>query len=166
MTGTSTQPARRRHDLLALAGFIAVCLAVSGIGGAITATSVGDWYQALQKPTFNPPDWIFAPVWTTLYVLMATAAWRVWRLPASPARQSALIVFVLQLALNLLWSLLFFGLQRIDLGLIEIVILLVCIVATTILFWRNDVAAGVLVVPYVLWVGYASVLNGALWLLN
>ncbi len=139
---------------------------MSAIGGAITATSVGDWYQVLQKPAFNPPDWVFAPVWTTLYVLMAIAAWRVWRLPASPARQRALIVFALQLALNLLWSVLFFGLQRIDLALIEIAILLVCVIANTILFWRTDAAAGVLFVPYVLWVGYASVLNGALWLLN
>jgi tryptophan-rich sensory protein len=166
MTNTTTQPARRRHDLLALAVFIAVCLAVSAIGGAITAISAGDWYQALQKPVFNPADWVFAPVWTTLYVLMAIAAWRVWRHPTSSARRTALLVFTLQLALNLLWSFLFFGLQRIDLALIEIVILLICIIANTVLFCRIDVVAGMLFVPYVLWVGYAAVLNGSLWLLN
>ncbi|MGR8950678.1 MAG: TspO/MBR family protein [Gammaproteobacteria bacterium] len=149
-----------------LAAFMAVCLTVSAIGGAITSTSVGGWYQTLQKPTFNPPDWVFAPVWTTLYVFMAFAAWRVWRYPASPKRQSALTVFALQLALNLLWTTLFFGFQRIDLAIIEIAVLLLCIIANTVLFWRIDIFAGVLFVPYVIWVGYAAVLNGSLLVLN
>ncbi len=166
MTDSTTPPSHWRRDILVLAGFVALCLAISAIGGAITATSVDAWYQSLRKPAFNPPDWVFAPVWTTLYVLMAVAAWRVWRRPASPARRSALLVFALQLALNLLWSFLFFGLQSIDLALIEIFILLGCIIANTVLFWRIDAAAGILFVPYVIWVGYAAILNGALWLLN
>ena len=166
MAPTTNNPSQQRRTIFMLAGFMAVCLTVSAIGGAITSTSVGGWYQTLQKPTFNPPDWIFAPVWTTLYVFMAFAAWRVWRYPASPKRQSALTVFALQLALNLLWTTLFFGFQRIDLATIEIAVLLLCIIANTVLFWRIDIFAGALFVPYVIWVGYAAVLNGSLLLLN
>ena len=156
----------RGRDLLGLLAFVVICLAVSGIGGAITATSVGTWYQELQKPPFNPPDWVFAPVWTTLYLMMAVAGWRVWRVrPAGPGRV-ALAVFALQLALNLAWSFLFFGLRRIDLALVEILLLLLTIVATTVLFWRIDRVAGALFVPYGIWVVYAAALNGSLWLLN
>ena len=155
-----------RRDLLGLVGFVGTCLLVSAIGGAITATSVGTWYQALQKPSFNPPDWVFAPVWTTLYVFMAIAGWRVWRSERTESRQKGLIVFAVQLGLNLAWSFLFFGLQRIGLALVEIVILLLAICANTILLWRVDRFAGALFVPYVLWVSFATVLNAALWRLN
>lgn len=158
--------AQGRRDVIGLVVFLGLCLGVSTIGGLITSTSVGGWYQTLQKPPFNPPDWVFAPVWTTLYVLMAVAAWRVWRRTPSQNRRVALTVFAVQLALNLLWSFLFFGLQRIDLALVEIVVLLVAVGTATALFWRIDRVAGVLLVPYVLWVGYASVLNLSLWLLN
>ena len=143
-----------------------MCLAVSGIGGAITATSVDTWYQALEKPPFNPPDWVFAPVWIALYVLMAIAAWRVWRLRSSEVTGKALAVFAVQLGLNLSWSFLFFGLQRIDLALVEIVILLWAIITNTIMFWRIVRLAGLLLVPYAAWVTYATVLNASLWLLN
>jgi tryptophan-rich sensory protein len=143
-----------------------LCLAVSGIGGAITATSVDTWYQALEKPPFNPPDWVFAPVWTVLYILMGIAAWRVWRRRSVEATGRALAVFALQLGLNLAWSSLFFGLQRIDLALIEIVILLVAIITNTIMFWRIDRPSGVLFVPYAAWVTYATILNASLWRLN
>ena len=146
--------------------FIILCLAVSGIGGAITATSVDTWYQALEKPPFNPPDWVFAPVWTALYILMGIAAWRVWRLRTFEATGKALAVFVVQLGLNLSWSFLFFGLQRIDLALVEIVILLCAIITNTIMFWRIDRRAGLLFVPYAAWVTYATALNASLWLLN
>ena len=146
--------------------FIILCLAVSGIGGAITATSVDTWYQALEKPPFNPPDWVFAPVWTALYILMGIAAWRVWRLRSFEATGKALAVFAVQLGLNLFWSFLFFGLQRIDLALVEIVILLCAIITNTIMFWRIDRLAGLLLVPYAAWVTYATVLNASLWLLN
>lgn len=157
---------RKRRDFIGLVLFLALCLAVSGIGGAITATSVDTWYQSLQKPPFNPPDWIFAPVWTALYVMMAIAGWRVWRRVGIETRRGALAVFAVQLGLNLAWSLVFFGLQRIGLAFAEIVILLIAITANTIMFWRIDQLAGVLFVPYALWVAYAAVLNGALWVLN
>lgn len=155
------------RDLIGLVAFLALCLVVSGLGGAITATSVGTWYPSLEKPFFNPPNWVFAPVWTTLYVLMATAGWRIWRSRATwPARRSALAVFALQLGLNLLWSALFFGARRPDWALIEIVLLLAVIMVNAVRFWRIDRPAGALFVPYVLWVGYAMALNAAIWWLN
>jgi tryptophan-rich sensory protein len=141
-------------------------LGVSAIGGAITATSVGTWYQELEKPPFNPPDWVFAPVWPTLYIMMGIAGWRVWRRRGVRVRQKALVLFVAQLSLNLAWSFLFFGLQRVDLALIDIVILLLAIAANAIFFWRIDQVAGLFFAPYVLWIAYATVLNASLWLLN
>ena len=156
---------RSNADILGLVAFILVCLAVSGLGGAITATSVGTWYQTLEKPVFNPPAWVFAPVWTTLYVLMAIAGWRVWRTKSGAGRR-ALAVFALQLSLNLAWSFLFFGFQQIGLALFDVVALFAAILLTTVLFWRVDRLAGALFLPYLLWVGFATVLNASLWLLN
>ena len=166
MSERATKYPRRSRDVLDLVAFLVLCLAVSGIGAAVTATSVGTWYQALHKPAFNPPDWIFAPVWTTLYILMAIAGWRVWRQAGFETGRKALTVFMVQLALNLAWSFIFFGQQRIGLALIEIAILLLVIIATTVLFWRIDRWAGVLFLPYVLWVAFATVLNASLWWLN
>lgn len=157
---------KTRVDIIGLIGFLLLCLLVGGIGGAITATSVDSWYQTLQKPAFNPPDWLFAPVWTSLYVMMAVAAWRVWRRVGFSAGWKALTVFFLQLGLNLLWSYLFFGMSRIDLALIEIIILLTVILINGLLFWRIDRLAGLLFVPYVLWVIFASFLNFSLLMLN
>lgn len=156
----------RRRDLLGLAGFVAVCLAVASLGGAVTGLSVDDWYQHLDKPPFNPPDWVFAPVWTTLYLLMGLAAWRVWRHRQSPGRRPALLLFTTQLCLNLLWSCLFFGLTAVGAALVEIIVLWGAIVATAIRFGRIEALAGWLMVPYVAWVSFAVALNGAIWWLN
>lgn len=146
--------------------FIAVTFAAAGIGGAATASSVGAWYPTLAKPAWNPPSWVFGPVWSTLYLLMAVAAWRVWRHREHPQRRAALAWFFVQLALNALWSVLFFGLRRPDLALIEIVILLATLVATGWKFWGIDRVAALLWAPYVAWVGFATVLNGTIWWLN
>ncbi len=154
------------RDIVGLIVLIAVCLGVSAAGGAVTANSVGTWYQTLQKPPFNPPDWVFAPVWTTLYVLMAIAAWRVWRLHGLTAARQALLLFAVQLALNFSWSVLFFGLRLIGPALVEIGLLLIAIVATAIAFWRLDRLAGWLLAPYAAWVAFATLLNAALWRLN
>ena len=156
----------RRQELVGLAGFVLLCLAVSALGGLATSSSVGTWYQTLAKPSFNPPDWVFAPVWTTLYIFMAISGWRVWRTPNSQLRTHALRVFYVQLVLNLLWSFLFFGMQEIGLALVEIIALLGAIVVTTVLFWRIDRPAGMLFLPYSMWVAFASLLNSALWVLN
>lgn len=154
------------REIAGLVVFLTLCLLISAIGGAITATSVGGWYQTLEKPVFNPPDWVFAPVWTALYVMMAIAGWRVWRRAGFERGGRALTLFALQLGLNVIWSFLFFGLQRIDLALVAVVTLLIAIIVNTAMFWRIDRWAGVLFVPYVLWVAYATVLNISLWLLN
>ncbi|MFO1159080.1 MAG: TspO/MBR family protein [Reyranellaceae bacterium] len=151
--------------MLALLAFVAVCLGIGAIGGAVVSTSVATWYRALHKPPFNPPDWVFGPVWAVLYVAMAVAGWRAWRRLGSVARP-AMWLFAIQLALNLMWSILFFGLHRIGMALVEIVVLLAVIAATAVAFWRVDKAAGLLFVPYVAWVGFATVLNAALWHLN
>ena len=156
----------RTRDTVGFAVFLALCLAVSAIGGAATATSVGTWYKTLAKPAFNPPNWIFAPVWTALFFMMAVAAWRVWRRGGLREARLALALFGLQLALNLGWSLLFFGMRSIGAALVEIVVLLLAILATTAAFWQRDRVAGMLLVPYAAWVTFATVLNAALWRLN
>lgn len=151
---------------LTLVGFVAACLAIGALGALVTAPAIASWYPILAKPSFNPPNWIFGPVWTTLYILMAIAAWLVWRSAGLPAARTALLLFVLQLALNSVWSLLFFGLHRIDLALIDIVLLLAAIVATTLAFLRHSRVAAWLLVPYLAWVSFATVLNFAIWRLN
>ena len=156
----------RQRDIAGLLVFLVICFGVSIAGGAVTASSVGTWYQTLQKPPFNPPDWLFAPVWTVLYVMMAVAGWRVWRTHGLRGARAAMALFGIQLALNLAWSFVFFGYRLIGAALIEIVVLLVAIVLTTILLWRRDRVAGVLFIPYAGWVAFATALNFALWQLN
>jgi benzodiazapine receptor len=151
---------------LTLVGFVAACLAIGALGAAVTAPAIATWYPILAKPSFNPPNWIFGPVWTGLYVLMAVAAWLVWRRAGATHARTALLLFVLQLALNSAWSLLFFGLHRIDLALIDIVLLLGAIVATMLAFYRHRPVAAWLLVPYLAWVSFATVLNLAIWRLN
>ena len=155
-----------RRDMVGLLAFIGLCLLVSLAGGAATTSSVGTWYPTLQKPPFNPPDWIFAPVWSVLYLCIAVAGWRVWRSAPQVARGRAFAVYGAQLVLNLTWSVLFFGLQRPDLALINIVVLLIVIITNAILFWRHDRWAGALFVPYAMWVAFAAVLNASIWMLN
>jgi tryptophan-rich sensory protein len=149
-----------------LAGFIALGLAVGALGGMVTATSVGTWYQDLAKPPFNPPDWVFAPVWTTLFVLMSVAAWRVWRQGGFAHARVEMTAYFGQLALNPLWSVVFFGFRTPGWAFLEIFLLLPAIVLTAILFGRRDRPAGWLFLPYVAWVAFATVLNGAIWRLN
>jgi benzodiazapine receptor len=158
-------PARTR-DTLGFVAFLALCLAASAVGSAATMSSVGSWYQALAKPSFNPPNWIFAPVWTALYFMMAIAAWRVWRLDGLRKARAAMTLFALQLVLNMVWSIVFFGLRSIGAALAEILVLLLAILATTVVFWQRDRIAGMLFVPYAGWVAFAAVLNAALWRLN
>lgn len=151
---------------LGLAVFIVICFAVAGIGSVFTAASIPDWYAGLRKPSFNPPNWIFGPVWTALYLAMAVAAWLVWRRVGLSAAAAPLIVFAIQLALNLLWSILFFGMHRIGLALVDIVALWCAIAATILMFWRVTPAAGWLLIPYLMWVSFASVLNFSIWRMN
>jgi tryptophan-rich sensory protein len=154
------------RNLVALAGFVALCFAVAAAGGAVTATSVETWYAGLAKPPFNPPDWVFGPVWTALYLMIAVAGWRVWRRRSESGAWLALGAWGVQLSLNLSWSMLFFGARMIGAALVEIAVLLAAILITAALFWRIDRIAGVLLVPYTAWVSFATVLNAALWRLN
>jgi translocator protein len=149
--------------MLVLFGFLLITFAVAGISGASTSGSVRGWYLTISKPSWNPPSWVFGPVWTALYAMMAVAAWLVWR---QAGWSSALLLFGIQLALNAAWSPLFFGLHRIDLALADIVLMWAAIVATTVAFWKVTPFAGWLFVPYLLWVTFATALNFALWRLN
>lgn len=155
-----------RARWLALPGFLLATLSAGAIGGLATASSVQSWYPTLAKPAWNPPSWLFGPVWTTLYVLMAIAAWRVWRLAAQRGRTTALRWFWVQLGLNAAWSFLFFGLRSPGLALLEIVPLLGAILVTLVHFARLDRVAAALWLPYVAWVSFATVLNATLWWLN
>lgn len=155
-----------KKNLVSFLVFFAMCFVVSAVGGLVTASSVGDWYQSLKKPAFNPPDWLFGPVWAVLYLLMAIAGWLVWCHKQSQYREAAIAVFCIQLGLNLLWSFIFFGAKNPGLAFLEICLLLGAIAVTAVLFWRVDRVAGLLLTPYFLWVFFAAVLNGAIWQLN
>ena len=126
----------------------------------------GDWYQALEKPWFNPPNWIFGPVWTVLYVLMGVAAWFVWRHGSGRILAWALGLFLLQLILNAAWTPLFFGMHRPGWAFVDIVLLWGVLAATLVVFYRVSGTAASLLIPYWLWVGFATVLNGTIWWLN
>jgi len=148
---------------LGLVGWLALSLAAGWVGSRYMP---GEWYASLVKPAWNPPAAVFAPVWTVLYVLMGVAAWLTWRRAGLSGAGAALILFVVQLGLNALWSYLFFGLHRPDLAFIDIVVLWLAILIVAALFWREDWRAGALMMPYLAWVGFASCLNFALWQLN
>jgi tryptophan-rich sensory protein len=149
-----------------LAGLVILCAAVGAIGGAITVPQVPTWYAGLNQPSFRPPDWLFGPVWTTLYAMMAIAAWLAWRTAGPARRAGAMGLFLLQLAVNAVWPPIFFGAHLLLVGLIDIVLLWLALAATIVKFWRIRPVAGLLLLPYLAWVSFASVLNAAIWRLN
>jgi benzodiazapine receptor len=144
--------------------FVLVTSAVGASARVFTEPNIAGWYAGLVHPSFAPPNWVFAPVWTTLYVLMAVAAWRVWRIAGTKSPEMA--AYALQLIFNFAWSAIFFAAHQIGLALIELGILLALILATTILFWRRDRLAGWLFLPYLAWTSFATALNYAFWSLN
>ena len=146
--------------------WIFVCQVVGLIGGRWTAPEIRGWYRGLRKPPFNPPNWIFGPVWATLYLLMAIAAWLVAESSPSRLRSIALVLFAVQLALNLAWSWIFFRRHAIRAAFAEIVVMWLAIGATTIIFAPISSAAAWLMAPYWAWVTFASLLNGAIARLN
>ena len=157
----------RGSDLLKLLASLTVVLAAGGIGSLATTRAIPTWYKGLVKPSFNPPEWLFGPAWTMLYLLMAVAVFLVWKQGFGvPGVKLALAVFLVQLVLNALWSVLFFGLRSPLAGLVEIAVLWVAILATIILFFRVSVPAGVLLLPYIAWVSFAALLNAAILRLN
>jgi len=146
---------------------VVACLAAGAIGSVFTRNAISTWYAMLEKPPFNPPNWLFAPVWTLLYILMGIAAFLVWRKVLEKRQvRAALIIFLIQLILNALWSVVFFGLESPLYGFIVIVVLWVAILFTVLKFYRISLASSVLLWPYLLWVTFAAVLNESIWLLN
>jgi tryptophan-rich sensory protein len=159
----SSHPLTPLRSAGGLCGWLLVCYAAAAFGAFFPP---GAWYAGLEKPSWNPPGWIFGPVWTALYTMMAVAAWLVWKRGGFTAQRHALAPFLIQLALNAAWSPLFFGLQRPDLAFVVILLLTGSIVWTLVAFGRVHRPAAALLVPYLAWVAFATVLNGVLWRLN
>jgi benzodiazapine receptor len=151
---------------IGLVVFVAMCLGVGGLGAMATTPEIQGWYKTLAKPSWNPPDSVFGPVWTTLFVLMGVAAWLVWQQGGFKAAAKPLSLFAVQLALNVAWSWIFFGLHQPGWAFVEIVVLWLAIVTTPVAFFRCAKVAGWLLVPYLAWVSFASVLNFTIWRMN
>ena len=150
-----------------LLGAILLCQLAGAIGSVFTASSVTTWYPILVKPSFNPPSWLFGPVWITLYAMMGVALYLVWReKQAGKETKQAIAVFLAQLAINSVWSIVFFGLKSTGAALVVIAVLWLLIAASIWKFYPIKKAAAWLLVPYLLWVSFASVLNYAIWRLN
>ena len=157
----------KNYTILKVILSITICLAVGGLSGYLTSGSISTWYVGINKPSFNPPNWIFGPVWTTLYTLMGISAGLIWSKGLEFATtKKALSVFGIHLALNFSWSLIFFGLEQPLWAFIEILFLLSSIFYFTNLFYRISPFTGWLQVPYILWVSFATILNGAIAWLN
>lgn len=143
---------------------ILICLLAGFFGSYFTTPAITTWYATLQKPSFTPPDWVFFPVWTSLFIMMGLSLFLVWQ--KEEKKVTALYIFAAQLVLNILWSVAFFGLKSPLLGLIEIIILWIAILATILSFMKISRTAGYLLLPYILWVSFAAILNFSIWRLN
>jgi tryptophan-rich sensory protein len=141
-------------------------LGLGAVAGMFTAQAVPEWYETLNRPSFNPPDWLFGPVWTALYILMGVSLFLIWKQEASRERNLAIMVFMIQLLLNSGWSIIFFHFNMIGLAFIEIIVLWIAIVITLVLFYRIKPLASYINIPYLLWVTFAAVLNGSYYILN
>ena len=162
-------PTRRPQlkSILVLVLFLLVSFAVAAFGTVTTIGSVDGWYASAAKVAWNPPNWIFGPMWTALYVMMAFAAWRLWRVRTTkPAARTLLVLWFVQLGLNCAWSFLFFGLRSPTSGLIDIVPLLGVLIWIGVRLWTVDRLVATLWIPYILWVSFATALNTSIWLRN
>ena len=153
----------RARTLFGLVVSLAICYGAAAVGAQFTP---GEWYERLAKPTWTPPSWLFAPMWTALYGMMAVSAWLIWRRHGSAGARWSLFLFAVQLSLNSIWSWLFFGLQRPSMAMVDIVVLWIAILGTILAFWRLSRLAATLLVPYLVWVSFAAALNFAIWRLN
>ena len=158
-------PPDKQKRILGFALWLGISFVAAAIGGA-ASIGAGAFYAQLVRPDWAPPASVFGPVWTALYALMGLAAWRVWRVDGFRAARPALTLFLAQLVLNALWSWLFFGWHLGAWAFADVVLLWVLIVATLVSFWRIEPLAGAMLVPYLLWVSFASVLNYSVWQLN
>jgi len=163
MNCTKPSPSSLGRQILALTGWLLLCFAAAAFGGWFMP---GEWYASLKKPAWNPPAWIFGPVWTALYAMMAVAVWLVWKRGGFAAQRRPLALFLVQLALNAAWTPLFFGLHRPGLAFAEMLLLWLAILATLLAFRPVSRVAAWLLAPYLAWVSFAVVLNFTLWRLN
>jgi benzodiazapine receptor len=153
--------------ILKLLVCVAVCQGAGILGSIFTARNIETWYEGLARPAIAPPNWVFAPVWTTLFLLMGVSIFIVWAVGRGRGSTGLTVgLFAFQLALNILWSFLFFGLRSPGAAFVEILFLWLAILLTVVVFFRTSKAAGILLLPYLLWVAFASVLNFAFWRLN
>jgi len=155
-----------RDSWLSLVPFAVICLAAAGIGSLFTSSSVHTWYPQLRKPAWNPPNWVFGPAWTSLYLMMAISSWLVWRDGGWPAAKFPLLLFVVQLLLNLAWSVIFFGMHAVRAAFGEILLLWTMTIATAVAFYPISLLAAWLLVPHIAWVVFASYLNFRIWQMN
>lgn len=157
---------KQKHTWTSLIAFILLCLSIGIVGSYWTNQSVSTWYPTLIKPSWTPPGWVFGPVWTLLYIMIGTAGWLIYSADYSRPRTIALIFFGGQLVMNFLWSFLFFSLKSPFLGLIDILLLAFLIILTILKAWPVRPLASILLIPYLIWVTYATTLNAGIWLLN
>lgn len=152
--------------ILALIFFLFITFLAAFVGNYFTMPSIPTWYASLNKPSFSPPNWLFGPVWTILYVLMAVSAFLIWQKGENSQAKKALTFYFIQLTLNTLWSIIFFGWHNLGLAFAEIVFLWFFILLTMINFYKVKKLTGILFIPYILWVSFAAILNFAIWQLN
>ncbi len=155
-----------KKSILPLLISILIVFSIGFIGSLFTTPSITTWYAFINKPLFSPPNWIFAPVWILLYILMGISAFLIWKKRDNLKTKQALIFYGIQLVLNALWSIIFFGMHNPGLALLEIIILWLFILITLIKFYKINKTAGLIFIPYLLWVSFASILNYAIWILN
>lgn len=156
----------KKPDILKLVVSLILPLGVGSISGIFTSTEIPTWYETLNKPSFNPPNWVFGPVWTTLYFVMGISLFLIWKQLPGRERNRAILVFMIQLFLNFCWSFLFFYFHQLGLALVEILLLWLSIFVMILLFYRLRPLAAYINIPYILWVTFATVLNAAYYFLN
>ena len=155
-----------KSQILKLLASLVLPLSIGSIAGLFTADAVPEWYETLNRPSFSPPNWLFGPVWTTLYLLMGISLFLIWKQNPSKGRNFAILVFMIQLTLNFCWSFIFFYFHMIGLALIEIILLWISIVLMLVLFYKIKPMAAIINIPYLLWVTFATILNAAYYILN
>lgn len=144
-----------------------MCLAVGGISGYLTTSEITTWYATLQKPSFNPPNYLFGPVWTILYIMMAISFWLIWKSDASESlKNKAILLFGIQLILNFFWSIIFFRFHQLGFAFAEIIAMWVFILLSILAFYPVSKPAAIMLIPYLCWVSFATVLNFSIWRLN
>ena len=164
---SSSNSSKPLFSIIGLFFWVGLCFFVAWTGAQVSpGIASSEWYDALNKPTWNPPGWLFGPVWTILYTMMGVAAWLIWKEFGFKDARFALILFLFQLFLNGLWSQLFFGMQELGWAFVEIIILLSAIIFTTNLFFQKNRISGWLMIPYIAWVSFATVLNATIWMIN